>query len=160
RLSPACNLTGQGIYYPQTIPGVGLSSDAAGNLYGADFYSIWRTPSLPPPPTDTPSPSFSWAYNAASNLSLSSQDCYKVPPGGKVCYNTAVLDSIAPNEIVRITGGCMGPLEPQQAEDGKLPSSITGTRVLFDGVPAPLLSVQSTEILAVVPQKSSISGKI
>src|SRR5205085_332621 len=77
------------------------------------------------------------------------------------CNNVPVLDSIAPNEVLRIRGGCMGPLEPQQAAtNGKLPTSIGGTRVLFDGVPAPLLSVQSAEILAIVPQRASIAGNI
>ena len=71
----------------------------------------------------------------------------------------ATNDSIAPTELVRISGSCMGPLEPLQAslDNGRLPTTLQATRVSFDGVAAPLLSVQATEIVAVVPR--GVSGK-
>jgi adhesin/invasin len=58
-----------------------------------------------------------------------------------------VNDAIAPGEILRLTGTCLGALEPASA----------GSTVLIDDVPAPLLRVQSAEILAIVPR--SVAGK-
>jgi hypothetical protein len=47
----------------------------------------------------------------------------------------------APGEIVTLFGSAIGPSEPvplRLAEDGRLATTLAGTQVLFDGVPAPL----------------------
>jgi len=162
RISPNCNVAQvtfpQGLIaqYPQ-----GLGSDTAGNLYFSADNSVWRIAAIAPA-SDTPTLYLDdpGVFNAASNLTV-----YVPPP--PFCFHgcgpSAVNDSITGNEMVRITGGCMGPLEPVQPslDGGQLPTDLQGTQVLFDGEAAPLISVQASEILAIAPQdvasKSSVT---
>jgi uncharacterized protein (TIGR03437 family) len=68
--------------------------------------------------------------------------------------------SVAPGELVAIFGSGMGPVTPanlQLDNAGNLANALAGVQVLFDGVPAPLLYVSSTQIGAVVPYE--VSGK-
>jgi len=61
---------------------------------------------------------------------------------------------IAPGELVTLRGNYFGPDTGQAAaadSSGLLPTSLGGVRVLFDGVPAPLLYVQSQQINAQAP---------
>jgi uncharacterized protein (TIGR03437 family) len=61
---------------------------------------------------------------------------------------------VSPGEIVAVFGEDIGPeqLVPLTiAEDGAIAKSLAGVRLLFDGVPAPLLYVSKTQIGAVVP---------
>lgn len=61
---------------------------------------------------------------------------------------------IAPCEIVSIFGAGLGPASPvrfQLTADGRVPTSLASTRVLFNGLAAPLLYVSSTQISAVTP---------
>ncbi len=63
-------------------------------------------------------------------------------------------DAVAPGELIRISGTCLGPRNTVEAAydgAGDVPVSLAGTRVLFDGKPAPLLSVVAGEIVAVIP---------
>jgi uncharacterized protein (TIGR03437 family) len=55
--------------------------------------------------------------------------------------------------IVTLFGMGLGPAEGVTAslENDKVPTSVAGVRVLFDGVPAPLLYVREDQINAVVP---------
>ncbi|HLH44069.1 MAG TPA: PQQ-binding-like beta-propeller repeat protein [Bryobacteraceae bacterium] len=61
---------------------------------------------------------------------------------------------VAPGEVVTIFGKGMGPdqltLSPPPV-DGQVASMIAGARILFNGVPAPLLYVSDTQSAAVVP---------
>ena len=62
--------------------------------------------------------------------------------------------SIAPGEIVSIAGTGLGPDQEIGAEmigDGQVATSLAGTSVTFDGVPAPLLSVQSKKVVCIIP---------
>jgi len=56
----------------------------------------------------------------------------------------------------------MGPLEPSQTstDGGRVPTSLQGTRVLFDGEAAPILSVQATEILAIALRDVASKSKV
>ena len=56
----------------------------------------------------------------------------------------------------------MGPLEPLKAsfDGGRLPVTLQETRVLFDGEAAPLLSVQATEIFAIVPHDVAAKSNV
>ena len=96
-------------------------------------------------------------FNAASNLHVTVR-------GGSnfhtISYETN--DSVAGNEIIRLTGGCMAPLVPAQASisEGRLPTSVQTVQVLFNGEAAPLLSVQASEILAIVPQDMASSRNV
>jgi uncharacterized protein (TIGR03437 family) len=60
---------------------------------------------------------------------------------------------ISPGEIVTLKGSGLGPLTPPDLGlvDGKLPTSMGGTQVLFDGVPAPLIYAQDGQINLVAP---------
>ena len=61
---------------------------------------------------------------------------------------------IGPGEMVRINGKGLGPATPAGAQldpSGKISTSIAGTRVLFDGVPAPLISVSDSAIVCMSP---------
>ena len=153
RISPNCNVAQ--VVFPQGLISQlqqGLVSDPAGNLLRSADNSVWRIAAVAPPATDSPSIYLDnpGVFNAASNLTA-----YVTvgAPCFKQCGPYAENDAIADNEIVRIKGGCMGPLEPLQSsfDGGRLPTSLQGTQVLFDGEAAPLLSVQATEILAIVP---------
>jgi uncharacterized protein (TIGR03437 family) len=56
--------------------------------------------------------------------------------------------------MVTIFGSRLGPLQPagqQVNADGRLSNSLADTRVLFNGVPAPLLYVSETQTSAIVP---------
>lgn len=56
----------------------------------------------------------------------------------------------------------MGPLLPVAASfvNGRLPSALEGTQVLFDGEAAPLISVQATGILAIAPNDVASKSKV
>ena len=61
--------------------------------------------------------------------------------------------TVAPGEIFTIYGTALGPDAPMPAQinGGAVATALGGTRVLFDGLAAPLLWVQSSQINAVVP---------
>jgi uncharacterized protein (TIGR03437 family) len=131
-------------------PATGLATDNRGALYIAGSDAIWRVFSPSVSGTENPSPINSAVRNAASNLFAQ----ITIPGSGFHPPTVAwINDSIAPGEIVRLSGGCIGPLEPVSGTflDGRLPASLAGVRVLVNGAAAPLLSVQSAEILAVIP---------
>jgi uncharacterized protein (TIGR03437 family) len=61
---------------------------------------------------------------------------------------------ISPGEIVTLFGARMGPgnLAPFLLDgNGRVPTALAGTRVLFGGQPAPLLYVSATQIGAIAP---------
>jgi uncharacterized protein (TIGR03437 family) len=64
------------------------------------------------------------------------------------------LGTIAPGEIVSIFGVGLGPSQPvtaYPAASAPYPTTLGGTQVLFDGVPAPMLFASANQINAVVP---------
>jgi hypothetical protein len=73
------------------------------------------------------------------------------------CVATAasfvVNSNISPGEIVTIFGSRMGPREGVsfQLDEGHVPISLGGTRVLVNGSPIPLLYVSSWQINAILP---------
>ncbi len=141
----------------------GPANDPLGNLFFSADNSIWRIPAITPPTADAPSPSLDGlgVFNAASNLTAVVSVVTSPNPLHPPILHQ-VNDSIAGNEILRIKGGCMGPLMPSQASlaAGTLPTSLLGTRVLFDGVAASLLKVQATEILAITPRNVTSKSKV
>lgn len=62
---------------------------------------------------------------------------------------------VSPGEIVAIYGVNLGPAAPltpgATAAEPAVPAELGGVRVLFDGIPAPLLYVSSNQINAIVP---------
>jgi uncharacterized protein (TIGR03437 family) len=69
--------------------------------------------------------------------------------------------AIAPGQIVTITGAGLGPalgLVSKPTAAGAIESKLGDIRVLFDGVPGPLLYVQTNQINAIVPY--ALSGRL
>jgi uncharacterized protein (TIGR03437 family) len=133
RVSAQCNLSEIG-----GLSVAGVAAGADGVIYYSADSSIWRV--KPAAAAATPSPYLDavGVFNAASNLAavntVNRFNLFPPPP-------TYVNDAVTGNEIVRIRGGCLGPV-------AAAPGS---TALLFDGVPARLLRVQSAEIIAVTP---------
>ncbi|HEV3333480.1 MAG TPA: hypothetical protein VG096_20995 [Bryobacteraceae bacterium] len=105
-----------------------LTADASGNIYVADSANN-AIRLLQPSGTGI---SLKAITNGASNL-----------PG-----------PIAPGEIVVLYGSGMGPATLQTYQlnsSGLVPTSLAGTSVFFDGIPAPIIYTSSTQVGAVVP---------
>jgi uncharacterized protein (TIGR03437 family) len=74
--------------------------------------------------------------------------------------NSSPPPPLAPGEIISIFGEGLGPVNSSLwtlTPDNRITSSLAGVQVTFDGVPAPLLYVQSSQINAVTPW--SLIGK-
>jgi uncharacterized protein (TIGR03437 family) len=80
---------------------------------------------------------------------------------GLVDGASAQPGAVTPGKIVVLYGSRLGPQALTKAElggDGRLATSLAGTEVLFDGVPAPLLYSSSGQLAAVAPY--SLDGKL
>ena len=65
-----------------------------------------------------------------------------------------VSEGLVPGELVSIFGSNLGPEVGATAQldaNGRISTSLAGTEVLFNGIPAPLLYVESRQINTVVP---------
>ncbi len=79
-----------------------------------------------------------------------------IAPGIRCAVNAANYrgSTIAPGEIVSLFGRAIGPQQPAGAiidTSGKVATTVGNTRVLIDGVPAPLLYVSTNQINLVAP---------
>jgi uncharacterized protein (TIGR03437 family) len=106
----------------------GVTVDATGNVYVADSSNnaIRLLKPIAPPLTTRAS------ANAASNL----------------------IGPMAPGEIVVLFGSGIGPAQLTQTragDSGRYGTSLAGTRVLFNGIPAPMIYTWATQASAVVP---------
>jgi uncharacterized protein (TIGR03437 family) len=82
------------------------------------------------------------------------------PPLRVVNFGSLLDTPVAPSEIVTLFGVGIGPNSPailQLDSSNQITTVLSGTRVLFDGVAAPLIRVDSGQITAIVP--NSVSGK-
>ena len=71
--------------------------------------------------------------------------------------------AVAPGELLRITGRNLGPaakVNGQMDSSGRLPFTVANSQVLFDGIPAPLISVQDTEIVCFAPFEISTASQV
>ncbi|HXP83192.1 MAG TPA: IPT/TIG domain-containing protein [Bryobacteraceae bacterium] len=78
----------------------------------------------------------------------------RISPGCPVNAASYVGGGVAPGEIVTIFGAAMGPSETVPLSltgNGRLDTTLAGTRILFNGAPAPLLYVSDTQSSAIVP---------
>jgi hypothetical protein len=67
---------------------------------------------------------------------------------------SAVIGPVAPGEIISIFGSNLGPVQPVTtgvSAAGFFPTTLSGTQVLFDNIPAAMWYTSSTQINAVVP---------
>ncbi len=106
--------------------------------------------------TDSVGATFSQQFS----LTIHTTDTITIYPSGIVSSASYLGGSVAPGELVAIFGSGMGPVTLatlQLDSAGNLANSLAGVQVLFDGVPAPLIYVSSTQIGAAVPYE--VSGK-
>ncbi len=99
-------------------------------------------------------------FSKPFSLTINPTNTITIYSAGIVSSASYLGGSVAPGELVAIFGSGMGPLTPanlQLDNAGNLANALAGVQVLFDGVPAPLLYVSSTQIGAVVPYE--VSGK-
>jgi len=77
------------------------------------------------------------------------------PPSLRVVNFGSLLETpVAPAEVVTLFGAAIGPDSPatlQLDSSSRISTVLSGTRVLFDGVAAPLIRVDSGQITAIVP---------
>lgn len=98
------------------------------------------------------------AAKASTNIILA-------PPGTKIGMAAIVNGAdyaerpVAPGELVSIFGYGVGPASgaAMNTQSGTVATQLAGTRVLFDGIPAPLLYTDSNQVNAVVPR--SVGGR-
>jgi uncharacterized protein (TIGR03437 family) len=174
-VSPACNVTTPTYAFgtgPLNGPGQ-VAASPQGGVFMADSESgvIWRLPNLTSQPDDQPTPALAVGapVRNAGSLIISTTDQSEVvgPVGctihgctGGAMYSftrSLVSDAVSPGEIVQITGQCLGPFDPVAASfgsDGRLPTTLGGTSVIFGSTPAPLISVQAGRIVAIVPYET------
>ncbi|MDQ1471110.1 MAG: hypothetical protein QOJ99_2590 [Bryobacterales bacterium] len=97
-------------------------------------------------------------YLAGGTL-IEKQDFSQDPAMAATCILGATQyygDAVAPGEIISIYGRNIGPAQGVIGafdSSGRLPFSLGGVTVTFDGAPAPLLYVQAGQINAIVPFK-------
>lgn len=122
-----------------------VALDASGNAFvtgGTSFFAV-RDPLLPGPAAEL------LRINAAVSGAVTVEAPQQVTVGSVSYLNQGV----APGEIVALTGTGLGPAQAvgPQVTAGQVATTLAGTTVTFDGVPAPLLSVAAGQILCVVP---------
>ncbi len=72
------------------------------------------------------------------------------------------VGSVAPGEMISIFGQNLGPSTPQglQLADGNVATSLAGVRVLFNGVPAPMILAYATQLNAIVPFEAGTGSTV
>jgi uncharacterized protein (TIGR03437 family) len=96
------------------------------------------------------------------NATLQSSSTVTVQPAAPVTLGSAALTNaasyrtgaVAPGEIVTIFGTALAPaglVTAQLNAQGRLSSTLNGTQVLFDNIPAPLVYVSANQVSAIVP---------
>jgi uncharacterized protein (TIGR03437 family) len=78
----------------------------------------------------------------------------QIAPNGAVNAASYLFGPVAPGEIVAIFGAGIGPRRAAALRlnaAGLVDTGLTGTRVLFDGIPAPLIYAQANQTSVVAP---------
>jgi amidase len=84
----------------------------------------------------------------------------QIQPTKVMNYASGAAGAVAPGEMVAISGSGLGPAQAATASvttNNHLDTVAGATRALFDGIPAPIVSAQSNQIVAVVPY--GVAGK-
>jgi uncharacterized protein (TIGR03437 family) len=127
----------------------GLSFDAKGNLYISDAAegTIWIGSPTPSPANESPTPYFGrTGIQSAAPANLVT--LIGEPP------SPPIEAPIAPGQLLRIRGVCMGPFEPvfvAYSPGGVLSTSVGGTQITFNGAAAALITVSAGQIIAQAP---------
>jgi uncharacterized protein (TIGR03437 family) len=133
-----------------------VAESPQGDVYAADRQAnvVWRLPHPISEAGNAPTPMLGAGApvrNAGSQLVATVDH-----NGGFMSLPTRSLVSepIAPGEIIRITGQCLGPYQTAVAafdSSGILPFTLGGVQVDIGGLPAPLIAAQQGGITAIVP---------
>jgi uncharacterized protein (TIGR03437 family) len=148
---------------PMQVP-AGLAFDPAGNLYISDSHAnaVWRSTPASPAVAGPATPAFGRvpAVNYAPTKGAQISFINAWPIGS---FTVITQEPVAPGERIRLQGACLGPFDPVTAAngpDGSWPTSLAGVQATVNGIPAPLLSVSATEVVALVPNGAqSVSGR-
>jgi hypothetical protein len=136
-----------------------VAADGQGSVYFSDRQqnAVWKLPAAASAAGEAAMPAAGEAamptmgYSAFVNAaSLLAHDAHFTSP--LTPYSLGF--GAAPDEMVRIRGACLGPFDAVVAAwdaGGKLPVTLAGVPVWFDGMPAPPISTQAGEIWAVAP---------
>ena len=151
RTSAACAIVAD--TDPQLQAPSGIAFDAAGNVYIADSAAgtIWKAAVSPPPAGEGPTP------RIAANPVRSAAPALVPPPPFEPNHSGPTVvaqEAIAPGELIRISGACIGPFDPVAASfdtAGRLPNSLGEVQVAIAGFAVPLISVSAGDIVAVAP---------
>jgi uncharacterized protein (TIGR03437 family) len=164
--SPAISTNGLTLIFQSNRPG-GLGADDFWVTTRASRSSPWGPPVHLGPGINTPDdeakPDFS--VDGRSLLFMSTRpggvgllDIWEVPILMHVeeVANAAssLAGPVAPGEIIFISGVGLGseiPVAARFGENGLLPDWLAQTRVLFDGMPAPLIGVNQNRVTALAP---------
>lgn len=163
----------------------GLAIDAAGNLYSTDSQVVRRISGDGTIATIAGNGTSGYSgdggtatgaqFNSPSALALDSNSNLYVADAGNnairllhpsyglaissVANGASILPGpITPGEVVVLFGSGLGPAQitPYQLDSNGLASTdLAGTRVLFNGTPAPILYTWATQVAAVVPFATS-----
>jgi uncharacterized protein (TIGR03437 family) len=104
-----------------------------------------------------PTPSVTMSQQRAVTAYFASPIAFRVVNAASYTGNTDFSSTgtvVAPGQLVTLFGTGIGPpslVNGQMDDHGRLATSLGGTRVLFDGVPAPLIYAAADQISAVVP---------
>lgn len=111
--------------------------------------------------------SYAYAFEQATKVRRSPGSALRllpvsaqIQPGQVVNYASGTDGPVAPGEIVAISGSGLGPSQAASLSitTNKHIDTMAGSaRVLFDGVPAPIVSAQASQIVAIVPY--AVAGK-
>ena len=130
-----------------------LATDALGNVYFSDVngYVIRRFPA---------GPCFAATAPQLSTDSATQPSPITPPPeNGSTSTTTSTTTStgiswFAPGELISLYGSGLGPknaASAQVASDGRIATQLAGTRVLFEGVTAPVLYASDGRVNTVIP---------
>ena len=123
-----------------------------GEVYLGDGTHVWR---IPPRRLDQ-SPAGLALLGVSVLNGATRQPRYITPACPHFCPSQT-NEAIAPGEMVVIQGACLGPMRNLTAagNNGFVPTTLGETHVTFDGVPAPIISVTSGEIITIVPYETA-----
>ncbi len=108
-----------------------IDPSASASSVNANWMTV-NTVTYTPPPTNPQAPAIAGIVNAASEQ-----------PGG-----------ISPGELLAVYGSNLGPSKLMSAaanSDGRFERILSGTRVLFDGVPAAMWYTSAVQVAAIAP---------
>jgi len=105
--------------------------------------------------------SLAYSYEQATKVRRPPGAALRILPVSAQIQPTLIMNwasgatgAVAPGEMVAITGSGLGPAQTANqtiTSNNQVDRSAGTTRVLFDGVPAPIVSAQSAQVVAIVP---------